>query len=185
MRTTRQGTTSTFQCGVTLIELMVSIAILAILASIAAPSFAQLRQNTVRRTAMDDFWHAIFLARSEAIKRNSVTSLCKSADGLHCNNAPGNWADGWLVFENLDHDDPAQRDDGEPTLQRYTPHTGMSITSNRQTFSFRPATQGSVNGTVVFCDARGASEARAIIISHTGRPRQSTRDASNRLLNCS
>jgi len=41
-----------------------------------------------------------------------------------------------------------------------------------------------VNGTLVFCDPRGSSSARAIVISHTGRPRVSRRDSSNKPLKC-
>ena len=183
---TIHGTTLTTHRGVTLIELCTALAILAILIGLAAPSFAQLQQNATRRAAMDDFWHAIFLARSEAIKRNSVVSLCKSSDGTNCTNASPDWAGGWLVFENLDHDDPAQRDSNEPVLRFYEGHRGIHITTTagRQTFSYHPNTQGSANGTVVFCDNRGPSAARAIIISHTGRPRQSQRDANNRPLAC-
>lgn len=172
------------QCGLTLIELMVTLAVLAILLGVAIPSFAEIQQNSARRAAMDDFWHAIFLARSEAIKRNSVVALCKSVDGISCANTATDWAAGWLVFDNLDHDEPAERDASEPVLRVYTAHHNGPITSNRKTFSFRPDTQGSVNGTIVFCDARGPNAARAIIISHTGRPRQSQRDASNRPLSC-
>jgi type IV fimbrial biogenesis protein FimT len=175
------------QRGFTLIELLTTVAILAILAVVATPSFDGMIKNTRRRQSIDNFWHAIFLARSEAIKRNNVVSLCKSNNGTQCNNNAGSWSSGWIVFENLDHDYPAQVDNGEPVLRIYDAVEHISVTSNtgRQTFSFSPFAQGAVNGTVVFCDARGSSEARAIIISHTGRPRQSTRDASNRPLDCS
>ena len=170
--------------GITLLEMLVTLAVAAILAAIAVPSFAAIQQNSQRRVAMDNFWHAIFLARSEAVKRNSVIAICKSADGITCNNAAGDWSAGWMVFDNLDHDEPAQRDDDEPVLQVYAPWHNGHVTSNRQTFSFRATTQGAVNGTIVFCDARGNADARAIIISHTGRPRQSQRDASNKPLIC-
>lgn len=172
------------QSGLTLIELFVSLAIVAILAVVATPSFGEMQKNALRRQSMDNFWHAIFLARSEAIKRNSVVSLCKSITGTHCDNSLDNWAAGWLVFDNLDRDEPAQIDSGEPILRIYNAIAPITVTSNRQTFSFRPVTQRAVNGTIVFCDSRGSSAARAIIISHTGRPRQSSKNASNQPLNC-
>jgi len=169
--------------GFTLIEMMVGVAIMAILAAIAVPSFAALHQNVARRTALNNFWHAIFLARSEAVKRNSVIALCRSSDGSSCNNNALDWSSGWIVFDNLDHDEPATRDINEPILQVFSSWPTGHITSNRKTFSFRAGNQGVVNGTVVFCDASGHN-AQAIIISHTGRPRQSSRDASNKPLQC-
>ncbi|MGD9842636.1 MAG: GspH/FimT family pseudopilin [Steroidobacteraceae bacterium] len=170
--------------GFTLIELMITISITAVLLSMAVPSFTTMRQNSIRRSALNDYWHAIFLARNEAIKRNSVVVLCKSDDGQTCQPTATDWSRGWLVFDNLDHDEPAQRDDDEPVLKIYPANPKIDISSNRVNFSFRPVAQGAVNGTIVFCDSRGSTEARAIIISHTGRPRQSNRDASNRALTC-
>lgn len=170
--------------GITLVEAIAAMSIVGILASLAIPSFASLQRNAERSRAVNAFWHAVFLARSEAIKRNGVVALCKSVDGNHCNNTAGDWTDGWIVFHNLDHDEPAQVDDGEPILLRYGGWQQGQVTSNRSTFSFRPMAQGAVNGTILFCDSRGSREARAIIISHTGRPRVSTRDASNRPLVC-
>lgn len=168
--------------GFTLIEALIAVAITAILTAVAVPSFATIEQNAARRTALNNFWHSIFLARSESIKRNAVIALCKSADGASCDNTISDWSNGWIVFDNLDHDEPAQRDAGEPVIERFSAMSAVRISSNRQTFSFRPVTQGAVNGTIVFCDTAGHGS--AIIISHTGRPRQSSRDASNKPLQC-
>ncbi len=172
------------QQGFTLIELIVTISIVVICITLAGPSLTEMRQNTLRRSTVNDFWHSIFLARNESIKRNSVVSLCRSKSGQSCDNTADSWSSGWIVFENLDRDEPAQRDSNEPILHIYNASQNISIRSNRSTFSFRPIAQGSVNGTIVFCDQRGSRAARAIIISHTGRPRQSSVDASNRPLSC-
>ena len=172
--------------GFTLTELLTTLAIVSILSTIAAPSFAQLRLNSARTAAVNQVFHAVFLARSEAIKSNRVVTMCKSRDGRQCaRGASTAWTDGFIVFVNADRDEPAQVDPGEDILLLGDAWKTGQITSNREAYSFRPYTQGVVNGTLVFCDGRGSGEARAIIISHTGRPRISQRDASNRRLPCS
>ncbi len=170
--------------GLTLVELMVTIALVAIVGTIAAPSFLDLRLNAARSASVNDFFHALFLARAEAIKRGHIVSLCRSADGRSCASQDAPWTVGWMVFVNEDRDEPAERDSNEAIVAVYGPRDNMSISSNRATYSFRPHTQGVVNGTIVFCDRRGSEHARAIIISHTGRPRVATRDASGRALKC-
>jgi type IV fimbrial biogenesis protein FimT len=169
--------------GVTLIELLATISVMAILGALAAPSFHNLTLNSERTSTVNSFFHALFLARSEAIKRGQVVTVCKSADGSTCLK-DGEWTSGWMVFVNTDRDDLPVRDEGEPILQVHEGWNRGHITSNRPAYSFRPYVQGVVNGTIVFCDSRGSAEARAIIISHTGRPRVSQRDASNRPLRC-
>lgn len=170
--------------GVSLLELLTAISVLAILGAIAMPGLSDLRHDAGRTVAVNDFIHAMFLARSEAIKRGSVVSLCKSSDGNACMNKSPDWNAGWMVFANEDRDDPPVRDAEEPVLWVYAGWPEGHITSNRPAYSFRPTTQGVVNGTILFCDRRGSAHARAIIISHTGRPRVSQRDASNKPLRC-
>lgn len=76
------------QRGFTLIELMVVVAIAAILASLAAPAFKSIVASQRVRTAALEFSTALTLARSEAIKRNGNVQL---------NAAAGGWAAGWTV----------------------------------------------------------------------------------------
>lgn len=170
--------------GLSLLEMMVTLSIVAILSGIAAPSFAGLMRDSARTTAVNDFIHALFLARSEAIKRGRIVSLCKSSDGSTCSNRADTWSGGWIVFVNDDGDDLPQRDEGEDILWVYQGWSNGSITSNRLAYSFRAYNQGVVNGTLLFCDSRGGAHARAIIISQTGRPRVSQRDSSNKPLRC-
>ena len=171
--------------GVTLVELMAALAVLAIVSTLAVPGLAHLYRSASRVAAVNDFMHSVFLARSRAIMTGGVVSICRSVDGKLCANQRSQWEDGWIVFQNLDHDLPVTRDPGEPVIERHGPWNGGRITTNRVAYSFRPMAQGDVNGTLVFCDPRESDdEARAIIISHTGRPRVSKRDASRRVLHC-
>ncbi|HKQ12460.1 MAG TPA: GspH/FimT family pseudopilin [Steroidobacteraceae bacterium] len=169
--------------GTTLLEVLMALAVIAVLTTLAAPSLQSLHWNSRRTAAVNGFLHTIFLARSEAITRAQIVSVCHSSDGQQCG-AGADWNTGWIVFVNSDRDDPPARDAAEPLLLSSAGWPGMSITSNRRAYSFRPVTQAVVNGTIVFCDARGSAEARAIIISHTGRPRVAQRDAAGKPLRC-
>ena len=74
--------------GFTVIEFMVALAITAILVAIAGPSFADLIAAQRVKTAAFDFFAALSLARSEAIKRNTIVDIAPRN---------GNFADGWDI----------------------------------------------------------------------------------------
>ncbi len=81
--------------GFTLLELMVTVAVAAILLALALPSFQQtLRSNRVA-TSTNALLGALALARSEAIRTTHTSSLCASSSGTACG---GTWTDGFLVW---------------------------------------------------------------------------------------
>lgn len=170
--------------GVTLLELMFALTIIAILGALAVPSFRNLYHDAGRVAAVNDFLHSLMLARSEAIMRGVAVSLCKSSDGSRCTNDAPDWNAGWIVFANLEWEDPPVRSEAEPVLQVYAGWRGGHITSNRAAYSFRPFMQAVINGTVTFCDPRGSATARALIITNVGRARLAQRDSSNKPLRC-
>jgi type IV fimbrial biogenesis protein FimT len=170
--------------GITLPELIFTLAIAVGLLGWGVPAFRDLQLNASRTREVNQFIQAVYLARSEAIKRNGVVSLCPSQDGESCAAAGTPWQRGWIVFVNVDRDSPAVRDDGEPVLRAYAPWERGAVIANRATLSFRPFGQMGVTATVTFCDERGSAAARAVIISQTGRPRVSDRSASNTALSC-
>jgi type IV fimbrial biogenesis protein FimT len=172
------------QPGHTLPELVFTLAIVAGVLGWAVPSFAEFRRNAERAREVNQFVQAIYLARSEAIKRNGVVSLCPSMDGERCGPAGTPWQRGWIVFVNRDRDAPAARDDDEELLRVYAPWERGAVHANRATLSFRPFGQTGVTATFTFCDERGSAAARAVIISQTGRPRVSDRNASDDPLAC-
>ena len=169
--------------GYTLIEMLVALAIVGVMAGWAQPGFRDLALNAARTQQVNAFLQSVYLARSEAIKRNGVVSLCPSPDGANCASGT-DWHGGWIVFVNLDRDSPAVRDAREDLLRAYPAWTDGRIDANRTTLSFRAFGQSGVTATVTFCDARGSSSARAVIISQTGRPRVTDRSSTGGALTC-
>lgn len=83
--------------GFTMLELMVVIAIVAILASVAIPSFRTMIERNRVAGAVNQFVGDLQFARSEAIKRGSPVVICASTDGATCSGANA-WHSGWLVY---------------------------------------------------------------------------------------
>lgn len=84
----------------TLMELMVVIAIGAILATIAVPSFINMMERNRVSAQARDVISAFNLARAEAITRGNTVSVCTSNNGTGCSGST-NWANGWIVFSEL------------------------------------------------------------------------------------
>ena len=83
--------------GFSLVELLVGLSIVVILAAIAAPSFQQLISSTRMTSQSNEFLTALNFTRSEAVKRNTRVTMCKSSDGATCSTT-GNWQQGWIIF---------------------------------------------------------------------------------------
>lgn len=88
--------------GFTLIELMVTVAMMAILAALAAPSIQQFAVRSAMRAISNDFSLAMQRARAEAINRNECVVMCMSSNPTGssptCTNTGDNWGVGWIVF---------------------------------------------------------------------------------------
>jgi type IV fimbrial biogenesis protein FimT len=95
--------------GFTLIELVVTVAIAAILLTTGVPAFRELTADNRITTQANMFVASLNLARTEAIKRNSRVRVCKSANGTSCTST-GEWQQGWVVFSDLDNDGTVDTD---------------------------------------------------------------------------
>jgi type IV fimbrial biogenesis protein FimT len=99
------------QSGFTLIELMVTVAMAAIVLAVGIPNFRNtIRENSYTSQA-NEFLGAINFARTEAVKRGTRVTMCKvkKADAKKCD-ASGAWNEGWVIFE-----DSGNAFSGEPT----------------------------------------------------------------------
>lgn len=88
------------QIGFTLIELMVTIAILAIILSLAAPAVQTFVSRSTMRGISSDFTLGMQRARSEAINRNECVVICMSDDGQTCYTTGNSWGVGWIAYHN-------------------------------------------------------------------------------------
>lgn len=163
----------------TLYELLITLALLSILATIGLPSFAALAAKSRQTTEINALFHAFHQARKESIMRRRVVSVCPSLDGRTCAGTK-DWSSGWLLFF-----DPAGTGwPGDGIVTRHSVAETVRVSANRQIFTARGTLKRTTNGMIVFCDRRGRTSAKALIISYTGRPRVAERRADGSAWSC-
>lgn len=96
------------QQGFTLIELMITLVVVAILVGVAVPSFQSFIKRNQAESLQTQVASAVSTARTEAASRNTSVSICASNDGVSCG---GSWTNGWIVFENPNRDTTKQADE--------------------------------------------------------------------------
>ncbi|MCK7576248.1 MAG: GspH/FimT family pseudopilin [Chromatiales bacterium] len=112
------------QRGFTLVELVVTVSLVAILISIGVPSFQNLIRNNRAIAITNDLVLAIQLARSEAVKQQREMTLCRrNAVGDDCENG-ADWSAGWLICQ-LNHTKTCE----EPVIQVWGPPRGSPVLS--------------------------------------------------------
>jgi type IV fimbrial biogenesis protein FimT len=166
-----------------LIELLIALAVLAVLATVTSPALAGIVFNIRMNNSVNELIHSLHTARQHVYATGTPAAVCSSSDGQQCLGSL-DWSAGWLVFANTDGDEPPRVDPGEAVLGITAATPQLRIAGNRSAFVLRPVGLRSTNGTLVWCDKRGAASARAVIISYTGKPRGSLTDASGNPLNC-
>ncbi|WP_019531166.1 GspH/FimT family pseudopilin [Dasania marina] len=164
--------------GFTLIELMITISIVAILVAIAVPSMQNTLEKNSVSTSLSEFSSSLRLARAEAIKRSRFVVVCPSSDQATCT---GTWAEGWLVFEDVSGNNAL--DVGTDDIIRV--HTALSSDntllwstkgslawSNGVASSVQYNSRGlitSAEGTFKICSRSGRAEyARALVLTLIG-----------------
>ncbi|WP_082040098.1 GspH/FimT family pseudopilin [Serpentinimonas raichei] len=186
--------------GVTLIEVMVVVGIVAILAMMAAPNFRAMIERNQINSATNELMMGLQLARSEAIRLNSTVTLCRRAVPINPNDAPScanpldnpqGWQNGWIVFHDRDGDGsvtPAQA--GPPAVAadavlRSWGALGPRLTLRgsadvAQRVSINARGQARDTGHLIVCNNNRLEQARAIIVT-LSRPRLATDSHADRI----
>ena len=173
--------------GFTMIELMVVIAIVAILTTLAAPSFKQMIQSTTISSSVNSFLADIRYARSESIRRGGSVVMCRSESpevtDPNCGTGSGTggvgWRTGWFIFHDLDRD--GSKDANEPLLRVQSPLTsidkaletsgGGSSTKFKFTATGRMQTLSSATGIQFGGSQFAVEQQRVVCINVGGRAR--------------
>lgn len=167
--------------GFTLIELMAALSLLAILSLIAAPSFSAYLRDCRRSAATDTITHAVHAARLLAATHGRPVEICPSLNRRDC--APGEDWGGTLLLRQV----PAAADAAAAAVRIIQLPSGeppLTVHANRDSIRFTPLVPAATAATITVCDDRGPEFAAAVIVSRSGRPRLSGRDASGASLQC-
>lgn len=167
------------QMGMTLVELLITVAVVGVLMAVGVPEMQSFLQRRALDAQVDTFMNSLRFARSEALKAGTRVSMCISSNpaaatpACSASGADG-WAAGWIVFRDLDGDGAV--DNGTDIIlrvqQSLTRQSG-GIANSAATITF--ASNGLVPGGAAnfrFQPKTGqSSSGKSICMAITGRPR--------------
>lgn len=178
------------QRGFTLLELMLTLAIAAIVLVVGVPGMREFLWQSSLTTNINSLASALNVARSEAVARGRTVSVCRSNNPTSatpsCTTAAGSWATGWVVFVNRDSDSPAAIDAGETVLQAFEGlDTGESLTTSatfQHSVSFSPEGIADGAGEFVLCKNNDTAYLRSVEIERSGHIFQGRRQNNGSII---
>jgi type IV fimbrial biogenesis protein FimT len=143
--------------GFTLVELMVTLAVAAIVLTIAVPGFQNLVRNNRIATQTNELVGSLQLARSEAVKRSTNVTICTSTNGSSCTNSA--WQQGWIVLV------------GGTILRANEALGGVTVESGGvQSLQYQGTGRTTTTGVNFdLCHAQAGANGRRVNIATTGR----------------
>ena len=149
------------QQGFSLIELLMGLAITAIVLHLVSPAFETLVESNQRQQAAEALSSSIRTARSEAIVRNQAVVI----HGIN-----GDWSQGWRII--LDISGKGEMDSDNPLLAERQSRARLSIVGNstvENSIRFRGQGESLFGGTLHVCAVREPVSQHQVVLARTGR----------------
>jgi type IV fimbrial biogenesis protein FimT len=161
--------------GFTMIELMATLALAAVLMAQALPSFAALRERAQVRATVQELVTTFNRARTEAVMRHHQATVCPLPEdrALRCA-ADTTWEHGWMIYFDYDRND--ERGEVEPVISVFDAIDSLNLqlrsTTGRLRVRFLPngLASGS-NATLRLCVPDRPELGRAVVVNNAGRVR--------------
>ncbi|ERJ17889.1 Pre-pilin like leader sequence protein [Salinisphaera shabanensis E1L3A] len=165
--------------GFTLLELIVAMAVAAILLAIAIPSYRSVIQRNSMAATVNDLVGDLNFARSQAVTRGRQVYVCRSNGNNSCD-GDGDWSDGWIIYapdpgSESPNDDNVLRVHGAMTNQISI--VGNNNITSRVFFDPNGFAMGSI-GTFT-ATAHDSAQQTLVVIASTGRIRTETVQGSS------
>ncbi len=139
------------QHGFTLIELMVTLAIAAIVLTVGVPSMKTMIYNNRLTAATNSLVGSLAFARSEAVKQGISTTICSSNNQTSCTSSA--WSGGWLIWVDADSDGTLDSP-GEIVRVSEALRGTIVVTAANTTLSYNSTGFTNTPGTIKVCDDR-------------------------------
>jgi len=153
--------------GFTLVELLITIAIVAILMSAGMPAFSDFIRDNRLQSAAAGFLADLAAARAEAARTYQTVAVCPSTAGTSCDGA--DWNVGRIVYVDANGNGNADADE----IIRWSPPSASGPNAAASGFgtlvAFRPTGAAVTAGAIDLCDERSGAYGRRVDVSAAGR----------------
>ena len=158
------------QQGFTLVELMITLAVVIVLLAVGIPLFGRILSTNQAAAEVNSLVTALQLARNEAVNRGRPVTLC--AGTAACG---ASWANGWMVYEDLDSD--GTLDAGENILRIWADPPNAAFTTTANALTFSPVGDLSSPGALAklglnFSSGSTGTQQRCVLVTVAGQVRQ-------------
>jgi type IV fimbrial biogenesis protein FimT len=158
--------------GFTILELMITLAVTAVLLTLGIPAFHEFSLKQKMNAAVSSLQNDLLYGRNQAIYRDTQVIACPGSLSYGCTEST-DWSDGWIVFSDANTD--RQHQDDEPLLRHTQALQNIMVHSSSGRTNLRFYPNGSApgsNASFSLCGLGGPEHARKLVISNLGRIRR-------------